>query len=1267
MPVAVAPAPRSSRPRRPSSLRRVLALVSGLALALGLLAGMPRDAHAATQLPIREIQGTGTATPYAGKQVTTTPSVVTAVYGADSAGLRGFVIQTPGTGGPARNRTASDAVFVFMGSQAYDVRVGDAVVVTGTAGEFNGLTQIGGTVTVTKTTQRLKPIRPVTGNWASTVAAREALESMLYLSREPFLIADTFPLSRFGELALSAGRLPIQPTEVGAPGTAAHQRQTELNAATRVQLDDGTNRGYTQTATLPGRQLPYLTRDRKLTVGDTLTLTEPVIIDWRNNAWKFNPTTPVVPGDEPATVRAAKADRTPAVGGDVSVAMFNVLNYFTTVGQGRTGCTGETPSADGTFNVTFDCDVRGAWDAADLKRQEAKIVTAINALDASVVGLMEIENSAKLGEPADEATATLVRALNTAAGYRKWDYVRSNAAQLPALADQDVISNAMIYQLAEARPTGSWALGAQAGAGKPFANARTPIAASFTALKDGTATGSPMVVVVNHFKSKSASGATGDNVDRGQGAYNGDRVRQAQALRAWVPTLQQQARTDAVVLGGDFNAYTEEDPLGVLYQGGFRNAASGNEYSYVFSGLSGSLDHLLVNAAARQRMTKGDIWRINAQIADEFEYANYRTTATDYYTPDALRSSDHNPVIAGFRAGKDTGETTLRLLNFNDFHGRIAASSPNTVGFFGTIEQQREQAGEDNTLLLSAGDSIGGSLFASSSQQDLPTIEILNAAGLATSAVGNHEFDRGYPDLTGRVAQAADWDYLGANVYRKGTTTPALKEYATFTTAGVRVAVIGAVTADTKSLVAADGITDIDFGDPVDAVNRVAARLSDGNEANGEADVILAEYHDGANQGQADSTLAAQIAASPAFAKIVNQTSAQVDAIFTAHTHQTYAWDGPVPGQAGRTRPVIQSGSYAAQLGQVDLRVNLRTDQVVSYSAANLAPTLTPNAELINTYPRVKEVSDIVTETLERAEEIGSEVIGSTSGPITRARTSTGAEDRGAESTISNLVATMLRDQLSDPSRGGAQIGVQNAGGNRADLDAGDITYGEAAGVLPFANTLYTASMTGAQFKALLEQQWQQTEAGAPIGGSRPVLWLGLSDNVSFSYDATRPLNDRITSISVDGAPVDPAATYRVATPSFLVTGGDNFHAFKQATDKRDSGLVDLEAWVDYVRDQSPITPSYAKRGITVTGLPATVTPGQQVTLQVSGLDFTSPNPPPVRTTRVSVTGAATGEATATSGAATVTVTVAADATGTSTLTVGTDTGTAVVIPVTVG
>jgi predicted extracellular nuclease len=219
-------------------LRRLSAYAVGCCLvAVGLVAA-PQRAQAADPTPIAEIQGTGPTSPKAGQVVTTTASRVTAVYGQGStAEFRGFVIQTPGTGGARRDlATASDAVFVFLGTQTLDVAIGDVVSVTGTAGEFSGLTQIGGAVTVTTVTGDFPTVRPLTGlRWADTAAQRENFESMLYASDERFTVSDTFPLLRFGELGRPAPSSRCsRPRSLGraAPGRARGRNATWPSGST---------------------------------------------------------------------------------------------------------------------------------------------------------------------------------------------------------------------------------------------------------------------------------------------------------------------------------------------------------------------------------------------------------------------------------------------------------------------------------------------------------------------------------------------------------------------------------------------------------------------------------------------------------------------------------------------------------------------------------------------------------------------------------------------------------------------------------------------------------------------------------------------------------------------------------------------------------------------------------------------------------------------------------------------------------------------------
>ncbi|WP_205687376.1 bifunctional metallophosphatase/5'-nucleotidase [Cellulomonas endophytica] len=567
----------------------------------------------------------------------------------------------------------------------------------------------------------------------------------------------------------------------------------------------------------------------------------------------------------------------------------------------------------------------------------------------------------------------------------------------------------------------------------------------------------------------------------------------------------------------------------------------------------------------------------------------------------------------------------VALLSVNDFHGRINDS---TTTYAATVEGLREQLAAANgglpvTALVSAGDLIGASEFASAVAQDQPTIDLFDALDLQASAVGNHEFDQGYDDLVDRVVAGgsnASWPYLGANVYTAGTTTPALPEYATFEVNGVTVGVIGTVTQETPSLVSPAGVAGLTFGDPVAATNRVATQLTDGVAGNGEADLVVAAYHEGASEGGEGVTLEQAVAASPVFAGIVTGTSPAVDVILTGHTHQAYSFAAPVPGDPARTRPVLQTGQYGENVGVVEVAFDLETGTVVQSSARNqpVDGTVAPAAPT----PALVEAQAVVDAALAEAEVVGSQVVGEVTADITTAfRDGTVVDgvytggtggDRSKESTLGHLVADALLDVLADEERGGAEITLVNPGGLRSELlrdvpfgdeAAGDVTYAEANAVLPFVNNLWTTDLTGAQLVEVLEQQWQ-TNADGTVP-TRPYLQLSGSANLAWTYDPDAPQGQHITSVTVDGEPLDPTAPYRVGSFNFLLQGGDNFRAFAGGTDTRDSGLVDRDGWISYL-GQGPVSPDYGKRSVAVDGLPAGLAPGEAYALTVSDLDLTS-------------------------------------------------------------
>ncbi|MCQ6269435.1 ExeM/NucH family extracellular endonuclease [Pseudarthrobacter sp. R1] len=1231
---------------------------------------------------IAEIQGTGTGSPLTGSTVTTTGKV-TAVF--PTGGLNGYYVQTPGTGGDltATNHAASDGIFVYSPATAASVQAGDHVQVTGAVAEYFGMTQLNVTAAtgLTKLTDPAPEVKATTFTLPANETFRESLEGMLLAPQGPLTVTDNYTLNQYGEISLAGGTTPlVQPTAVAPYGSAEHTATVAENAARGIKLDDGSSTNFLRDAATKAQFLPYLTTTEPVRVGSPVTFTTNVVLGYANDAWKLQPLTHLTEGNkatvQPATFGATRTEAPAAVGGNLKLASFNVLNYFPTTGDTLAGCTFYEDRAGNPITVRGGCDARGAANAENFERQQDKIVAAITKAGADVVTLMEMENSAQFGKNRDDALAKLVDALNVQTP-GIWDYVRS-PANAPPLSDEDMIRTAFIYKKAVAEPVGESMIHNDTVA---FASARKPLAQVFKPVGGGA--GTEFIAIANHFKSK-GSAATPEDTDKGQGASNLARTAQAKSLLEFTKSLQQSKGTDKVFLIGDFNAYAKEDPINVFTAEGYvnqddkaRNADGTAKHSYLFGGMVGSLDHILASPAADATVTGADIWNINSVESVALEYSRYNNNVTDYYAPDQYRASDHDPVIVGLNLASAPATVDLNFLGINDFHGRI---DTNTVQFAGTIEKLRAAAAPGATAFLSAGDNIGASLFASAVAKDQPTVDVLNALELQASAVGNHEFDGGWADLQDRVVAGganAKFPYLGANVYKKGTTEPVLPEFTVLDMNGIKVAVIGTVTREVPSLVTPAGITDLEFGDPVDAINRAAARITSEKLA----DVIIVENHDGAGSGTVEgATLEEEVAAGGPFAKLVTQTSSDVDAIFTGHTHKEYSWDAPVPGGEGKTRPIVQTGNYGENVGQIQLTVDTATKEVAAYKAGNVKRTTDPAADLIAAFPRVAAVDAIVKKALADAAVVGNQPVGAVTADITTAFTTDAAgvakrDDRGSESTLGNLVADSLLNSLQPAELGGAEIGVVNAGGLRNELyyaPDGTITYAEANAVLPFVNNLWTTSLTGAQFKTLLEQQWQTNPDGTVP--SRAYIQLGLSRNVNYTYDSARPAGDRITSVRVNGAALDPAKSYRVGTFSFLATGGDNFRIFTEGSNTKDSGLVDRDAWIGYLQRSSPVSPDFARRSVAVTNTTSgEVKPGEPITLAVSKLDLTSLGSPVNRTLSAVFTdsaGTATqlGSVPVEAGAGNVSLPVpsgAAAGTGTLVLTAP-ESGTAVTVEVTV-
>jgi predicted extracellular nuclease len=562
----------------------------------------PEPCDIAVTHEIGAVQGSGTRSPVRGEAVTIEGVVVGDFQ--DSGQLGGvFVQDVDGDGSEA----TSDGIFVFD-PDAPALADGDVVRVTGTATEFNGLTEITDVTAIDDCGDAAVPAATVLDLPAGD-DQRERLEGMLVTFSEPLTATETFTLARFGELVVSSDGRLFQPTNDGGDDAA----EQALNDQRRLVIDDASTRQNPD-------HVPFTdVNGEVIRLGDTLTGVTGVL-SYGFGVYRLQPTTD-------ATVSRTNP-RPPSpddVGGDLDVASFNVLNYFTTI------------DVPGAVTDTGD-DPRGADSQAEFERQQAKIVAAILELDAEIVGLMEIENDAD-----DEAVDNLVAALNAASGEATYAAVEEPDTG-GGLFGTDAIKVAMIYQPDAMRPLGD-AVTTQDDA---FDNARLPLAQRFQPLGGGQ----PFTVVVNHFKSKSCGGATGVNADQGdgQGCWNADRVEQAQALLDLLGSLDGE---DFLVIG-DLNSYGEEDPIDALSAAGYVDLVDAglpeaDQYSYVFSGQAGYLDHALASPHLARRITGVDIWHINS---DEALFLDYNTefNPEGFYDESPYRSSDHDPVLVGVDA-----------------------------------------------------------------------------------------------------------------------------------------------------------------------------------------------------------------------------------------------------------------------------------------------------------------------------------------------------------------------------------------------------------------------------------------------------------------------------------------------------------------------------------------------------------------------------------------------------------------------------------------
>jgi uncharacterized protein len=637
---------------------RGVVMLTRLLMLLGLSLLLPLQAHASSfprnftvdsshgqpatcgdpSTPIHEIQGSGTVSPMVGELVVIEGVVVGDFQNndqPDDGNLNGFYVQEADANTDDDELT-SEGIFVFA-PDAPDVSTGNAVRVSGTVGEqvtsggASSMTRLASVtdVTICATTVPLPALVDVTLP-VSAISDFERYEGMRVRFPQELVISEYFNFDRFGEIVLA---LPLpeqerlqQPTSIEEPGPGA-AALAAINSLRRILLDDGRTTQNPDPAIHPNGEIFNL--ENRFRGGDLLVNTTGVI-DESFGVYRIQPTEW---GEYIATNPRPEA---PAdVGGALSVAAFNVLNYFTTIDEGQNNC---GPSGD------MEC--RGADTPEEFVRQRTKIIAALAEIDADIVGLMEIENNPV------ESVQDLVDGLNEEMGAGTYAFVDTGTI------GTDAIKLALIYKPGTVSPVGDFALLTSAVDPRFDDSLNRPVLAqAFREL----ATEGVLTVAVNHLKSKGSACGEGDD-DPLQGNCNGTRARAAAAMVDWLAADPTGSGDPDALIIGDLNAYDKEDPIDVLRAGVDGVEGTGDDYvdlihqylgelayTYVFDGQVGYLDYALAGSSLVPQVTGTTIWHINADEPDILDYdmSFKQPPQAALYEPNAYRSSDHDPVIVG--------------------------------------------------------------------------------------------------------------------------------------------------------------------------------------------------------------------------------------------------------------------------------------------------------------------------------------------------------------------------------------------------------------------------------------------------------------------------------------------------------------------------------------------------------------------------------------------------------------------------------------------
>lgn len=483
-----------------------------------------------------------------------------------------------------------------------------------------------------------------------------------------------------------------------------------------------------------------------------------------------------------------------------------------------------------------------------------------------------------------------------------------------------------------------------------------------------------------------------------------------------------------------------------------------------------------------------------------------------------------------------TDVTTITILHTNDVHARVEEGKYDGMGFakISTLVSQYEEK-NPNTLLLDAGDIFHGKTIATLVEGE-SIAEIMNLIGYDAMVAGNHDFNYGYERLL-ELDEIANFPILGANI-RKEDDTQLLSPYTIIEVDGIEVGIFGLASPETTYKTHPKNVEGLTFTDPVKEAETIVSELE------GKTDVIIALSHLGMDESSEYTSI-----------RVAEEVEG-IDLIVDGHSHTTLE-EGKLVGDT----LIVSAGEYGKNLGVVDLTFE-------NGNLVNKTASLVTKAEAENVEEDPK-VLDFVNSIKEEQNVILSEVIGTTSVNLDGERSLV----RTGETNLGNLITDSMLDVT------GADVAITNGGGIRASIDTGEITKGEVIEVLPFSNYIVTKTVKGSDIKAALEHG---VSAYPESNGAFPQV-----AGMTFSIDSAKPVGERVTSLLVQGQPIDLNKDYVLATNDFMAAGGDNYTMFADDPITNEYPALD-EALISYIKNKETVSPKTEGRITVVEQKPET-------------------------------------------------------------------------------